>query len=487
MKKSEQTVYELLKNSELYRDEKGIYTIFPQEYLIKRLGKDERTVRRALKSLEEQNLIRREWLANEHIMLFYFPKEDFSERHIYDGTENNDNFVMKKISTQNVITKNVPHYSEITQADSENVPHYSEITPADSENVPHYSENTQADSENVPHYSEITQADSENCRHYSDITQAELSGGLTNDSCKNEQGRNSEQNSQNASSENSQNKEIPHTKPVEMNGIFLPLDKVTFTLWNHFPIGQVKKLKAESDKDSKKGKQANILLLLDFKALNGVNIGRELTVYDKWVWNACANLKIQGHDVITVEQIYTAMGNDGRPNPQIKEKILESVETVSCARVSIDNTEEHELYPKYDRFKATFPLLATEICAAYCRGQMVDDAIRILDDPKLFLFAQERKQITKLPLSLLESPLSKTDDNLILADYLLTRISKMRNSKYITRKILLYTVQEKCEVDTYKQKQRLPEKIERILSHCKETEWIKDYKITDEEIEIVTY
>ena len=63
----------------------------------------------------------------------------------------------------------------------------------------------------------------------------------------------------------------------------------------------------------------------------------------------------------------------------------------------------------------------------------------------------------------------------------------MRNSKYITRKILLYTVQEKCEVDTYKQKQRLPEKIERILSHCKETEWIKDYKITDEEIEIVTY
>jgi len=283
------------------------------------------------------------------------------------------------------------------------------------------------------------------------------------------------------------NGELPKVDTKKLDSICFPLDKVNSTLWYGFPVGEVKDLKAESDKDSRKGKQASILLLLDFAALNGVNISRELTVYDKWVWNACANLKEQGHDVITAEQIYKAMGNTGRPNAKTKEKIMESVETISRARVTIDTTEEHELYPKYDRVKATFPLLATETCTAYARGQVVEGAIRIIEAPKLFAFAENRQQVTRLPLNVLDSPISKTDDNLLLSDYLLMRISKMRNSKNITRTILLDTIYQRCCIETYKQKQRLPEKIERILNHYKEFEWIKDFKLTEREIEIITF
>ena len=281
--------------------------------------------------------------------------------------------------------------------------------------------------------------------------------------------------------------ELPKVNTSKLDSICFPLDKVNSTLWYGFPVGEVKDLKAESDKDSRKGNQANIILLLDFEALNGVNISRELTVYDKWVWNACANLKEQGHDVLTAEQIYKAMGNTGRPNAKTKEKIMESVETISRARVTIDTTEEHELYPKYDRVKATFPLLATETCTAYARGQVVEGAIRIIESPKLFAFAENRQQVTRLPLNVLDSPISKTDDNLLLSDYLLMRISKMRNSKNITRTILLDTIYQRCCIETYKQKQRLPEKIERILNHYKELEWIKDFKLTEREIEIITF
>ncbi len=283
------------------------------------------------------------------------------------------------------------------------------------------------------------------------------------------------------------NGELPKVDTKKLDSICFPLDKVNSTLWYGFPVGEVKDLKAESDKDSRKGKQASILLLLDFAALNGVNISRELTVYDKWVWNACANLKDQGHDVITAEQIYKAMGNTGRPNAKTKEKIMESVETISRARVTIDTTEEHELYPKYERIKATFPLLATETCTAYARGQIVESAIKIIDAPKLFAFAENRQQVTRLPLNVLDSPISKTDDNLLLSDYLLTRISKMRNSKNISRTILIDTICQRCCIETYKQKQRLPEKIERILNHYKNLEWIKDFKITEREIEIITF
>ena len=35
MNKTEEKIYELLKSNVLFRDEKGIYTIFPQKLLIK--------------------------------------------------------------------------------------------------------------------------------------------------------------------------------------------------------------------------------------------------------------------------------------------------------------------------------------------------------------------------------------------------------------------------------------------------------------------
>ena len=412
MNKTEKAIYELLKKSVLFRDEKGIYTIFPQKLLIKASGKSERTIRYVLKNLEDQKYIIRIMYQEVNLMKFYFLKEeDLTGLEIIDRSEN------------------CPPSSENCSPSSEN------CSPS-SENCPPSLENCTPPPENEPY---------------------------------------------------SKDENIERINTKKIDGVAFPLDKVNSTLWYGFPVGEVKDLKAESDKDSRKGKQASILLLLDFQALNGVNISRELTVYDKWVWNACANLNEQGHKAFTAEQIYQAMGNEGRPNSKTKEKILDSVETLSRARVTIDNTEEHELYPNYDRLKATFPLLDTEICIAYSRGQIVEDAIRIIQSPKLFEFAEDRHQITKLPINVLESPLNKTEDNLLLSDYLLMRISKMRNSKYITRIILLDTIYQKCCIETYKQKQRLPEKIEKILNHYKELEWIKDFQITEREIIIITF
>lgn len=422
MNKTEKVIYELLKKSVLFRDEKGIYTIFPQKLLIKASGKSERTVQYSLKSLEDQKYIVRIMYQEVNLMKFYFLKEeDLTGLEIIDRSENCTSPL-----------ENCP-------PSLENCTPSLESAPPSSESCTSPLENDRPSLENCPSPK----------NHIPPITT-----------------------------------EIINTQ--KLSSVNFPLDKVNSTLWYGFPVGEVKDLKAESDKDSRKGNQANIILLLDFEALNGVNISRELTVYDKWVWNACANLKDQGHDVLTAEQIYKAMGNTGRPNAKTKEKIMESVETISRARVTINTTEEHELYPKYERVKATFPLLATETCTAYARGQVVEGAIRIIEAPKLFAFAENRQQVTRLPLNVLDSPISKTDDNLLLSDYLLMRISKMRNSKYITRTILLDTIYQKCGIDSKMKRSRLPEKITTILDHYKSIGWIKDYKLTNREIEITT-
>ena len=470
MNKSEEKIYELLKNSDLYRDEKGIYTIFPQEYLIEKSGKSERTVQYTLKSLETQGYIRREWLANEHLNLFYLLKEDFSGRHIHDRTENSDNSVMKKISTQNVVLKNCTHYTETTQADSKNCTHYTETTQADSKNCTHYTETTQADSENVTSYTEITQAES--------------SGDLTNTSCKNEQERNSGENSQN--DEAPSNKKLSVISRVSTPGkYYLPTFKLVDLLFHDFPIGQTKRVRAESEKDRKKGKTADILLLLNFDELKGVQISRELTVYDQQVWNACANLTKCGYSTITPTHIYKFMGYKEKLNARDREKILESVKTISRARVFINNKEENELYKKYPLISLDAPLLSATICTAISGNNEVVDAIEISEIPKLFTIAEQRGQVTTIPFAVVEIPvISKTDDNLQLLFYLIKRIVYMKHDSTTSKKILFNSVYDKCNIEEYKQRQRLPEKLEKIFDYYKSIGWISGYKITDQEIQI---
>lgn len=281
--------------------------------------------------------------------------------------------------------------------------------------------------------------------------------------------------------------QLPSVSHQKLKDVMYPLDKVNSYLFGLVAVGEETPLKAESNADSKKGKQANIYILLDFDEIDGLKISRKLTAYDKRVFIAVANLAKQGHWITTAEQIYKAMGNKGRPNAATIEKILESVEILSKARVYIDNTEETKLYTKYERIKGSFYLLATEQVKAYANGIIVEDAIQILGIPKLLTFAENRGQVTTTPLALLESPMSQTEANLLLEDYLFSRIARMKNAKRLSKTqktILIETIYQKCSIATYKQKQRLSDKIITILDHYKSEGWIKGFTLTDRSIDI---
>ena len=279
----------------------------------------------------------------------------------------------------------------------------------------------------------------------------------------------------------------PKISTSKLSDIFYPIDKVNSELWNCFSIGENTPLKAESDKDSRKRKQANIYVMLDFNELDGVKISRPLTSFDKRVFIAISNKREAGQEILTFSQIYEAMGGISRPDKSIRDRIIESIETMSRAIVSIDTTEENKIYPRLDKIVWESQLLHIEKVKGYSRGQITDYAIRIIETPKLYLFAKQRNQITSAPLELFESPISKTEANLSLEDYIFPRIARMRNSTKISRTILIETVCQKCNITTKKQRQRLPGKIEKYLKHYVSVGWIKAYKLTDKSIEIVTY
>lgn len=280
---------------------------------------------------------------------------------------------------------------------------------------------------------------------------------------------------------------IPDVSSLKLEKIGYPVDKVNNNLWGNLPIGKPVKLKAESDKDNRKGKTADIITMLNFEELDGVKISRPLTIYDKRVFIAVANLVNEGQYILTPTMIDKAMGATTKTNAADKEKILESLAALVRARVTIDNTTEAKLYG-YERIKGDFPLLAASIVTAYIDGQLTEGALQVAELPKLFQFSINREQVTTIPIKLLESPISKTKANMTLEDYLIKRISQMNNpKKKVPHKILLSTLYEKCDIKERKQRARLvKDKLPALLSHYVKTGYIKSYTLDSTHITIIS-
>ena len=435
MNKTEEKIYELLKSNVLFRDEKGIYTIFPQKLLIKASGKSERTVQYALKKLEEQKYIVREVYKEINLVKFYFSQEEeMKNSHIIDR---------RKSCT------------------------------SPSENYTSPSENCTSLSENCTSLSENCTSLSENC---TSPTETEDSGGLTNILCKNDEVRNF--------------KEISQTikKAPTPEKYILPTYKLVDVLFSgELPIGIETPVNMASEKDNRKGKTAYTLMMLNFDELgDGIKISRELSVYDQQVWNACVNLILNSYKIITPSQIYRWMGYEKQMNDRDKKRIMESVNAIIRARVFIDNENERKLYKNYPAISINTPLLAAKIVTAKS-GKNEVTAIEIIEIPDLFAVAEERGQITTIPFEVLEiSEIDRTEENLKLLTYLVRRIIHMKYDNDTSRKILLQAIYAKCDIkaDERMKRKRLPEKIERIFNHYKKIKWIDGYELTDTEVTV---
>ena len=477
MNKTEKAIYELLKKGVLFRDEKGIYTIFPQKLLIKASGKSERTIRYVLKNLEDQKYIIRIMYQEVNLMKFYFLKEeDLTGLKIIDRSENEPSPLKNDRPSSENCTPSLENDTsplENCRPSLQNcTPSLQNCTPSLQNCTPSL-ENDTSPLKNEPSPLKNDRSSSENCTP----------------SLENDRSSSSNEDAKKNDDLNETLKELSIVKrALAPEKYFLPTFKPVGILFRgDFPVGQEKKIGMTSEKDKRSGKLAYIVLMLNFDELgDGVKISRELTVYDQQVWNACANLMKCGYNIITPTQIYRWMGYKKQLNTRDNQRILDSINTIIRARVSIDNRQERELYKKYPEISINEPLLAATICKAKS-GKNEVTAIEILSMPKLFGIAEQRGQITAIPFEVLEVPIDKSNDNLQLLTYLIKRIIQIKHDNHISKKILLSAIYEKCDINTRVKKFRLigeDGKLFRILSYFKEIKWIADYKLTDREIEI---
>ena len=262
-----------------------------------------------------------------------------------------------------------------------------------------------------------------------------------------------------------------------------PLDKPNSVIWGlitdaakNNPNGQ---LRLNIDTSRKGSKQDAIIQYgINFDELpTTVKITKQLTQFDKRAYIAAAALFNAGNEIISATQVYSMMGNAGKPRTTDLQKINDSLTKMGAAHVYIDNAQEVQEAKGYTHFKYDAQLLPFERISAYINGQLTESAIHLFREPPLISFAKQRNQITTIPRQLLESPVNKTEANLLIEDYLLERIGHMKSGKSkAPRKMLFATIYDRCQIKTAKQRQRAPEKIRRYLDHYKKCGWIKGYK-----------
>ena len=265
-----------------------------------------------------------------------------------------------------------------------------------------------------------------------------------------------------------------------------PLDKPNHFIWNLLETdtgGQIKFNMLPKKPELK----AYVTYSINFKDLeSGVKITKRLTPFDKRVYIAMSALYNAGNEIITLSQIYYAMGNTGRPGQRDLTKINDAVTKMRRAEISLDSSDEANEIKNYTKFVYDGDLLPMERVTAIINGKITDGAIKLFREPPLMSFAKDRKQVTTIDIKLLQSPISKTDANLLIDDYLIERIYKEKRTKKNSCTILLDTLYNYAKITTPKQRERAPEKIEKYLKYYKEAGLIKSYKLREDKI-LITF
>lgn len=280
-------------------------------------------------------------------------------------------------------------------------------------------------------------------------------------------------------------------KVFKTSSIEFPLDKVNKNIWglsDRIPSdGSIITFGMESRADKRKGREVDLMYSIDFTALEeseSVRITKKLTPFDKRVYTAIGALYNAGNTVISLSQIYTAMGNTGRPPKTTLDRINDSITKMLRAVIYISNEPEAKVY-NYPHFVYDGNLLPIErISNVNINGKTTEVAIHILREPPMISFAKKHgNQLTAVPIKLLQSPISKTDNNLQIEEYLIERIAKAKKGS-LPNKILMSSIYEGANITDTKQKQRLPEKLIRYLDHYKKENFIKGYSMSPNSVTI---
>lgn len=260
-----------------------------------------------------------------------------------------------------------------------------------------------------------------------------------------------------------ENKTLPTLDGEKLKGINYPISKVNKEVWDKArdEVSGQYKLSVDTTPNADP-----VQVSVNMDALPP-EVLRNLSHYDRRVWTAAVSLWVQGCRVVSAANIFYAMGNNSKPNPDQIEKIDRSMYKMGATYIQIDNMNE-AASTNYDLFfRDKFYLLKVEGTSAInpANGKVISSAyILPEDEPKLLTFARMRGQVTTISRAVYAAPISQSENGLKLHDFLIDRIITMKREPQYSHKIKLAAV---CEYmgTTTKHKDRLKDQIANLLTY----------------------
>ena len=127
----------------------------------------------------------------------------------------------------------------------------------------------------------------------------------------------------------------------------------------------------------------------------------------------------------------TGKTNSEYIHPDKLKEIEESIDKCMFSKLVIDATEEAAYYG-FEEAKYDGSLLSAEKMTIKMGGRRVA-AYKILVEPLLYRYAKAGKQISAIDIKLLDTPVSKTNDIIVLQGFLLRKIEAMKSDRTADR------------------------------------------------------
>lgn len=223
-------------------------------------------------------------------------------------------------------------------------------------------------------------------------------------------------------------------------------------------------------------------------------IAKHLDYFDRLVYGAIDSvMHCTGCDIMTIPQIYRAMGYSGNPTQKQIDEIWHSLQKMQGAFIWYDFVQEQTAYPNSDysnigtKGQAGEALLSIKAVKVTMNGEKVD-AIRVMDAVlPIYRAARARgHQVAAVPIECLQLPGKMRRENRTLAIVFaaLEQISKMKHPRKTASDKLLYsTIYSKCGLPAEggtaterKQRQRVRDTLFDYLEHLKKIGYIDGYR-----------
>lgn len=261
-------------------------------------------------------------------------------------------------------------------------------------------------------------------------------------------------------------------------------DKVTGTAFDiENDVLYTKKLIAVGVERRGSKKEINTLLSISFDEIekHGVQIdSKKLTPFDREVHDAITTLFVEGgNDVMSVEMIYRTM--IGKPKarlaPKQAEAISQSIAKMMRTLITIDASQEAAAYG-FDSFKYKGNLLYAEMAIASINNNVID-ALHVIKEPVLYSYASKTNKIGRVEMRLLDTPINKNEETIVLQGYLYRRILAIKHGQ--NKSIVYDTVYKQLNITApsdgalRKKKADVRKKIKTLLDYWKKEKFIAGY------------